>query len=200
MLGFFVWEFHRRELRRPAVRETIALEELAATVRAASDASLPLTYVDDSPFAIQLALNSMRPLVSADEAAALLRGEDAAFVVTARRPKLTRALGADAASVHVVASAGETAAPYLVVMSNRPALAAYPRMATRVGPLVVTLSGVGLGPTWDNVLDLQSAGAPGNVVITNVSEASQDVQVRVDGRGRARRRLAPGESWELAVP
>jgi 4-amino-4-deoxy-L-arabinose transferase-like glycosyltransferase len=200
MFGFFVWEFHARGLRRPAARETIALQELARTVQAVGGPALPLTYVADSPFAMQLVLNTMRPLVSVDEAAALLRGDAAAFVVTAHLPKLTRALGTDAASVHVVALAGDRGTPYLVVVSNRSTLAAYPRMATRVGRLVVTLSGVGLGPTWDNVIDLQSGREPGDAVIENVSDGSQVVQVRVDGHPHASRRLASGESWSLAVP
>lgn len=96
MLGFFVWEFHQfhhRELRRPAVRETIAIQALARDVQAVAGAAFPLTYVADSPFAMQLALNTMRPPVSVDEAAALLRGDAAAFVVTAHPPKLVRALG-----------------------------------------------------------------------------------------------------------
>jgi 4-amino-4-deoxy-L-arabinose transferase-like glycosyltransferase len=200
MLGFFVWQFHDRALRRPAARETIALEELARTVQAVGGPALPLTYMADTPFAMQLALNTMRPLVSVDDAAALLRGDAAAFVVTAHLPKLTRALGTDAASVHVVALAGSRGTPYLVVVSNRSALLAYPRMATRVGPLVVTLSGVGLGPTWDNVVDLQSGRRAGDAVIDNVSGESQDVRVSVDGHPRASRRLASGESWTLAVP
>jgi hypothetical protein len=98
MLGFFVWEFHHRELGRPAVHETRAIRELARTVEAADGGALPLTYVADSPFAMQLVLNTMRPMVSAEEAAALLRGDAAAFVVTAHRPKLLRALGPQAPS------------------------------------------------------------------------------------------------------
>ena len=82
----------------------------------------------------------------------------------------------------------------------RTAVAAYPRMATRVGPLVVTLSGVRLGPAWDNVIDLRSSRRAGDTVIDNVSGESQEVQVRIDGRPRASRRLAAGESWTLAVP
>src|SRR5262249_16937273 len=44
VLGFFGWQFHRRELDRPAVRQTIATRHLARTIKAAAGA-LPLTYV-----------------------------------------------------------------------------------------------------------------------------------------------------------
>jgi 4-amino-4-deoxy-L-arabinose transferase-like glycosyltransferase len=199
MLGFFVWEFHRRELGRPAVHETRAIRELARTVEAADGGALPLTYVADSPFAMQLVLNTMRPMVSVEEAAALLRGDAAAFVVTAHLPKLLRALGPEAPSVHILARAIERDSVYLVLVSNRPALTAYPRMATRVGGLVVTLSGVGLGPTWDDVLDLRRGRDGGEAVIENRSSEPRDVQLRVDGHPRESRRLAPGESWRLGV-
>jgi 4-amino-4-deoxy-L-arabinose transferase-like glycosyltransferase len=197
MLGFSVWEFHHRARARPAVRQTLAIRELARTVESADERALPLTYVSDSPFAMQLALNTMRPTVSVEEAVALLRGDSAAFVVTAHLPKLVRALGPDAASVHVLARAADRDATYLVLVSNRNALTAYPRMATRVGGLVVTLSGVELGASWDDVLDL--LGGPGEAVIENRSSNAREVQVRVEGRQRESRRLAPGEAWRFAV-
>jgi 4-amino-4-deoxy-L-arabinose transferase-like glycosyltransferase len=200
MFGFFVWEFHHRALRRPAVRQTIALEELARGVQAAAGASFPLTYVADSPFAMQLVLNTMRPPVSVDEAAALLRGDAAAFVVTARLPRLVRALGTGGPPVHLVARAADHGVPHLFVVSNRPVLATYPRIATRVGPLLVTLSSVHLGPTWDNVLDLGRGRDAGDAVIENVSTEPQDVRVRVDGGNGESRRLAPGDSWRIDVP
>ena len=101
--------------------------------------------------------------------------------------------------MHVLARAIDRGTVYLVLVSNRPALTAYPRMATRVGGLVVTLSGVGLGPTWDDVLDLRRGRDAGEAVIENRSSEPRDVQVRVDGRPRESRRLAPGESWRLDV-
>ena len=200
MFGFFVWEFHHRELRRSAVRETMATLELARRLQDRGAAALPLTYVADSPFAIQLALNTMRPPVSVDEAAALLRGEPAAFVVTAHLPKLLRALGTAGRSTHVVARAADRGATYLVVVSNRPALATDQRTAARVGPLLVTLAGVELGPAWDNVLDLRRGPQAGEAVIENASTAPQEVTVRIDGGPGQTRRLAPGESWRLGVP
>jgi 4-amino-4-deoxy-L-arabinose transferase-like glycosyltransferase len=200
LLGFFVWEFHRRELRRPQVRETIATQRLARNVEAVAGTAFPLTYVAGTPFALQLALNTMRPPVSVDEAAALLRGEAAAFVVTAHLPKLRRALGAGGPPVHVLARAADPGVSYLVLVSNRPVLASYAPSATRVGPLVVTLSGVRLGPTWDNVLDLRRGRNAGDGVVENVSAEPQDVHVRVDGGRRESRRLAPGESWPIHIP
>jgi 4-amino-4-deoxy-L-arabinose transferase-like glycosyltransferase len=200
MLGFFVWEFHHRLLRRAAVRETLATLELARSIQARGAAALPLTYVADSPFAIQLALNTMRPPISVDEAAALLQGEPAAFVVTAHLPKLLRALGTAASRTHVVARATDQGVTYLVVVSNRSELATDQRTAARVGPLLVTLTGVELGPTWDNVLDLRRGPEAGDAAIENVSNAPQEVKVRIDGGPGQSQRLAPRESLRIVVP
>jgi hypothetical protein len=200
MLGFFVWEFHHRLMRRTAVRETVAIQELARSLQAKGVAALPLTYVADSSFAIQLVLNTMRPPVSVDEAAALLRGDAAAFVVTAHLPKLLRALGTAASRAHVVARATDQGVTYLVVVSNRSELATDQRTAARVGPLLVTLTGVELGPTWDNVLDLRRGPEAGDAAIENVSNAPQEVKVRIDGGPGQSQRLAPRESLRIVVP
>ena len=199
VLGFFAWQFHRREFGRRAVRETIATRALARTIQGVAGA-LPLTYVVDTPFAMQLELNTMRPLVPVDDAAALLRGDVAAFVVTAHLPRLRQALGTGGPPIHVVARAADHGAPYLAVVSNRPQLAPHASTATRVGPLLVTLSGVGLGPTWDNAIDLWRGRDGGDVAIENVSAEPQDVHVGIDGGHRESRRLASGETWRLHVP
>src|SRR5262249_59116123 len=108
--GFCGWQSHRRELAGPAVRQTIATRHLARTIKAAAGA-LPLTYVVETPFAMQLELNTMRPMVSVDDAAALLRGDTAAFVVTAHLPRLRKALGTGGAPRPPVPRAGRRGGP-----------------------------------------------------------------------------------------
>src|SRR5262249_17590707 len=161
---------------------------------------LPLASVVPTPLAMQLELNTMRAMVPVADAADLLRGDAAAFVVTAHLPRLRRALGTDGPPIHVVARAGDRGAPDLAVVSNRPVLATYASTATRVGPLLVTLSGVRLGPTWDNVIDLRRGRDGGRVAIGTGSAGPQDVHVGTDGGRRETRRLASGETWRLQVP
>jgi hypothetical protein len=203
MLGFFVWEFHHRELRRPAVRQTQAVLALARDVEAVGGASFPLTFVTSDtfgPLAMQVALNTMRPPVTVEEAAALLRRDAAAFVITPHLARLEGALGTSATPLRVLARADDGRGPFLYLVSNRPALAWDTRTAARVGPLVVTLSGVRLGPTWDDVVDLQRGADAGDAVIENVSSEPQQVRVRIDGAHDESRRLAPGEAWSIRVP
>jgi 4-amino-4-deoxy-L-arabinose transferase-like glycosyltransferase len=200
MLGFLVWRFHANALRSRAVRETQAILALARDVETAGGADFPLTYVAGAPFALQLALNTMRPPVSVEEAAALLRGDGAAFVVTPHVGRLEHLLGTEAGALHVLARAGGGREPFLYIVGNRPALAANDRTALRVGQLEVTLAGVHLGPTWDNVIDLSRGQGPGQAVITNVSPDVQQVRVRIDGARGEARRLVPGEAWSLRVP
>src|SRR5262249_57896487 len=116
------------------------------------------------------------------------------------RPTLLRTLGAAASRIHVVARATDQGVTYLMVVSNRSELAAAQRTATRVGPLLVTLTGVELGPTWDNVLDLRRGPEAGNAAIENVSNAPQEVKVRIDGGPGQSQRLAPRESLRIVVP
>ena len=63
-LAIFFVQYHWFEAREPGIRETVALERLADTVRSRLGDDVPLTFVDDTPFAFQLLLNTMRPVVS----------------------------------------------------------------------------------------------------------------------------------------
>jgi 4-amino-4-deoxy-L-arabinose transferase-like glycosyltransferase len=199
-LGVFAVQYHRLERHRPAVRETLALQGLARTVRTAVGDDFPLTYVEDAPFAIQLALNTMRPPVSFDEAARLLRGDTAAFVVVGSVKRLRTALGADSPPPHELARALDAGKPYLHLVSNRPALTARDPTATRVGPLVVTLTGAHLRAAWDNRLALARGDGAGSALIENVSDRRQDVTVRIDRAASSAHVLGPGEAWRIEVP
>ena len=192
MLGFFVWEFHHHALRRSAVRQTQAILLLAREVEAAGGAGFPLTYVAGAPFAMQLALNTMRPPTAVEDAAALLRGDVAAFVVTPHVERLERMLG-ESGAFHVLARADDGRGPFLYVVGNRPSLTGNARTAVRLGPLEVTLAGVHLGPTWDNVVELERERDAGEAVIGNASQEPQQVRVRIDHAHDESRRLTPGD-------
>src|SRR5438132_10596886 len=79
-LCVFTLQYHRLEWKNPKVQGTLAIERVARTVHAAVGDDFPLTYVD-TPFALQLEFESLRPPVSFSEAAVLLRADPAAFVV-----------------------------------------------------------------------------------------------------------------------
>ena len=198
-LVVFGVEYHHTERRKPGVRETIALTGLATNVRRAVGTAFPLTFTTDTPPALQLALDTMRPPVAIDDAAALLRSDAAAFVVVSELDRLRRALGAEAARLHVLYRAQGDGTPPLYVVGNRPTLAWDDPTAARVGPLVVRLSGAVLGPAWTDSLELQARSDGGVAEIDNASSAPQHVDVRRGAR-RDARTLAPGEVWRVEVP
>src|SRR5262249_49530667 len=99
---------HHVESAKPEVQETIALQRMAATIRDAVGDDFPLAFTADTPYAMQLALNTMRPPVTIAEAAALLHGPAAAYVLVHDLRRLQRALGPDAAQLHELAAAATT--------------------------------------------------------------------------------------------
>jgi hypothetical protein len=195
----FIVQYHRLEAREPGVRETLALARLATTMRSTLGDEIPLTYVDDTPFAFQLLLNTMRPTVSYDEAASLLRRDTPAVVAAAEPARLRRAVGAGV-TLHELARATDGTTTYLQVLSNRPALAPGEAAAVGVGSLTVTLSAVRLGPTWHDQLVLYGTRHPGNATVENGSTAPRTVAVRIGTAPGASSTLAPGATWRVDVP
>jgi 4-amino-4-deoxy-L-arabinose transferase-like glycosyltransferase len=197
-LAVFGTQYHYMERRNPEVQQTLAIERLAATVRTAVGSDFPLMHTAETPHALQLSLNTMRPPVTIDEAAALLRGETAAFVVVRDLPGLERAIGSDATALHELAHAGGDGVPPLYLVSNRPTLAWEDPTAIRIGPLVVSLTGTRLGPTWDNTIALRARQGGGAAEIDNASRVPQQVHVWRGMRSESRT-LDPDEVWRLDV-
>lgn len=199
-LGIFTFEYHRLARRRPAVRETLALQALAKTVHTAVGDDFALTYVDDTPFAIQLLLDTMRPPVSRDTAARLLESDAATFVVVRDLAPLRRLLAGHALPLHELARATDGGTTYLHLVSNRATLARADPLATGLGPLAATLSGARLGPVWDNRLVVYRGPSGGRALIANASSAPQEVSIRVGTALIASWTLPAGESRAVEIP
>jgi 4-amino-4-deoxy-L-arabinose transferase-like glycosyltransferase len=197
MFAVFMLLYHRLERSRPGVRETVALQGLAGTIRRTLGPRFPVTYVDNTPFAIQLLLDTMRPPVSCASAAHLLGGAPAAVVAVRDVRCLRRALGPDTV-LHELASATDGSTTYVRLVSN--SRNPVEPIATGVGPLVVTLRGVRLGSTWDNVIVLERVSDTGWAAVENASSTSQDVAVRIAGAPPVTWALAPGARREITVP
>jgi 4-amino-4-deoxy-L-arabinose transferase-like glycosyltransferase len=198
-LAVFVVRYDVAEAREPAVRETVALERLAHAVRTTLGDDVPLTYVDGTPFAFQILLNTMRPTASLETAAALLRGDAFAVVAVRDVGPLRRALGPDAI-VHELTAAADGGTAYLHVVANRARITPDEPVATAVGPLVVTTTHARLGPTWDDRLVLRPDRSDGGASVESRARAPVAVAVRIDGGPDARATLAPGERWHVDVP
>jgi 4-amino-4-deoxy-L-arabinose transferase-like glycosyltransferase len=198
-LGAFAVQYHYVERRNPQVRETLAIRQLAASVRSTVGETFPLTYTADTPYAVQLSLQTMRPPATIADAAALLRGDAAAFVVVRNLQALRRALGPDAGRLHELMRAGGEGVPAVYVVGNRGTLAWDDPTATRVGPLVVRLARADLGPAWGTTLALRSRTRAGSAEIVNASSEPQPVLVW-HGTQSDSRVLAPAETWRVEVP
>ena len=201
-LGVFEVQYHFFESQHREVQETLAMQGLAATIGSTVGADFPLAFTNDTSFAIQLCLHVMRPTVPGPTAAALLRGDDPAFVVVADLPRL-RGLVGDAVTLHEIVSAPAHNAPYLHLVSNRERLAAADPIATALGSLVLRLEGVRLVSTQDGVIAVARTRPGAALTITNQGHDPQAVAVRVDGAPPhllETRQLASGEQWRVMVP
>jgi hypothetical protein len=78
LLGFSYYYFGPRA-REPIIEQTVPLKKLAAEIEQNGGKEFPLTHVDD-PMALQVYLNTLRPRVSYERAAQLLRGSEPAYV------------------------------------------------------------------------------------------------------------------------
>ncbi|HEY3189098.1 MAG TPA: glycosyltransferase family 39 protein [Solirubrobacteraceae bacterium] len=199
-LAVFTDEYHHAIAHKPEVRETVAIQALARTVRAEVGDGFPLAYAVDAPFAVQLSLGTMRPPVTYPEAAELLRGGAAAFVVVGDLEQLRRALGTDSSPLHELAHAADGRTTYLSLVGNRPHLVWDEPIATRVGTLRLTLTGARLGATWDDTVVVTPRYPGGVAIVENGSDAARVVHVGVDGTRPQSRQLSPGASWRVELP
>jgi 4-amino-4-deoxy-L-arabinose transferase-like glycosyltransferase len=91
--GFAFYYFGPRA-RDPLIHQTIAIKNLAREVETRGGRDFPLRHVDDS-MAFQFYLDTLRPQISYEQAAELLRGPEPAFVAVNNLAKLEAARKSD---------------------------------------------------------------------------------------------------------
>jgi hypothetical protein len=178
------------------------MKELARLIHDRVGEGFPLTHVD-TPFAFQFFLNSMVSRTSAEHAARLLAGPDAAFVAVHDLDALRAALGPHAVPVHVVAQWPVTGEAYVRVVSNRARLEWTEDMSAILPPIVVRTHGVHLVRKQGRKFVLDANEAGGVVVFTNGSGEPQLVRALIVGRTSEvieERVIPPGRHWELTSP
>ncbi|MET0850516.1 MAG: glycosyltransferase family 39 protein, partial [Candidatus Rokuibacteriota bacterium] len=198
-LGYGYQQMRDRHARGDRTR---GMESLARSIRAQVGPASPLVHVVGSPVTLPLFLDQVTPMVSAAEAAPLLRGPRPAFVATRDVAALRSALGPDPPALFEVARWPPTGAAGVVVVRNHPRLEPTDRLATLVDSSLLELDGMRfLGPRW-GYLELARVGAPGSAAITNTSAEPRLVRVRiVEGASSTTvdRRLPPGTRWEIGA-
>ncbi len=197
-LTCFIVKYHYIDRRRQHVRKTQALLDLHAQVHERAGDDFPLTYVSDVPFALQLTFNTMRPTVTWQQAAALLRDDAPVYVVVHDLTRLRRQMGSERPALYEVAACSLGSTRYVTIVSNRPALEWSDPIAMGLGPLRLRLRGVRVGPTQDGRIVLQRSDDSGSASVANGASEPTAVVVDLTGHGlpsRQMRRLAAGETW-----
>lgn len=109
------------------VQRTVGMQELAAEIRARGGDDVPLVYMD-APFALQFYRNTMQPAISAERAAARLRGDAPIYVAVRDFAALQQQLGGT--PVYEILRWPEKGEPFVRIVGNRPQfLPASPRAA-----------------------------------------------------------------------
>lgn len=193
--------------RSPRVQETLEAQQVARLIVERLGADAPLTYVD-SPFAVQFYLNRIRPPVSFQRAADLLRGNVAAWVVVRDFAGLEKQLGPDAPSLHEVAHWPVTGKPFIRVVGNQPLPMTNQPTAMLLGPLCLETQSLHLERSKISYrrgteLDFHGNAALGKLRIENQGDSPQTLRVRIIDEASTQAptegqcRLLPGAEWEF---
>lgn len=122
MMGFAFYYFGPRA-QHPLIQQTVALQALAQEIERQGGRDFPLAHTDD-PVALQIYLDTCRPPLSFEAAAALLRSREAAYVAVTDWAGLQSVLGQEASQVHILLEdRGPVAKLRVRIVSNRTTLA-----------------------------------------------------------------------------
>jgi hypothetical protein len=201
LLAGTVLIFNRAAARPDTVEQTLALKTTADRLRATGSDLFPVTHAGD-PFALQLFRNTMRPWTSISNAAALLRGEAAAFVSVGDLAGLRRALGDGAPLLHELIHWPAQGEARYALVSNHPRLEWTPRMAFCFGSLEVMTDRARLRWARGNRFEF-AAGPAGAVVVANHSTVAERITVTLTNQsGGAIRQtlLRPGAVLRVEAP
>ena len=180
------------------VKNTLTMKEIADSVRSQVGEQFPLTYVVDSPYAVQFYLNSYRPLISQTQAVELLRGDAAAFVAVRDTNQFQMSLGTNGPPIHDLLWREILKGDDVHIVSNHPRLEWTEHMAAVIGPLKLRMDGVKLSQAHVNDFVFERQPKVENkVTLSNVSPTPQRVRVRFADGAVQERELKPGETWEI---
>ncbi len=190
--------------RQRMVQQTIAVRNLAHDLERVAGREFPLTHID-SPFGLQVYLNTLWPRVSAARAAQLLRGREAAYVAVKDLSKLQSERLPDDPPLYTLlpAEPASSNSPVFLV-GNRPSFTRNEPIAFCLGPLAVQMQNAWLRRATENELWFEPSRGQAVVSLTNESPNPRRIVVAVPSQpGRLhhqQRTLAPHESWQLTLP
>ncbi len=202
MIGGFIYYYFGPHARSSVVRQTVALKWIVAEVTRYGGSEFPLTHLD-SPMGLQVYLNTWRPKVSAEHAAALLRGSEPVFVALSDWKKLEAARKPDDPPIYTLlpsSSFSSSSSSPVRVVSNIQVLDSTNRYAFGFGNLTIRASGVRLTEATEKEFSLMQQEKQSEVTIINESSELRKIRLRVTGGGAPRseeRVLTPHEIWRM---
>jgi 4-amino-4-deoxy-L-arabinose transferase-like glycosyltransferase len=199
MIGGFIYYYFGPHARSSIVRQTVALNHVAAEVRRYGGSQFPLTHLDN-PIGLQIYLNTWRPRVSAEHAAALLRGPEPVFVAVNDVKKLEAVRKLEDPPIFTVMPSMDNESYPVRIISNRQVLESTNSFAFGFGDLTVRASGVRLEDATEKEFRFSQGPKTSEVTIVNESAEPRRVRVRVHGDGpphREERHLAGHEIWKM---
>ena len=200
LIGFTVYFLGPRRQHRMA-RQTIAVRDLAREIERVGGEEFPLTHVD-GPTGLQAYLNTYRPPVTLERAAALLRGKEAAFVAVNNLKRLESVRQSNDPPFHVLLKTeGPVKELDVQVVGNRPELRLYDAMGVALGPWLVRYNGRLIHASSDR-FEFAAGSAGGRVSVSNQSATPQALHLRMAGAQKTRsveQLIAPTEIFTTIV-
>jgi 4-amino-4-deoxy-L-arabinose transferase-like glycosyltransferase len=198
MIGGFVYYYfgpHAQSVKE--VRQTVALNHVAAEIRRYGGSQFPLTHLD-GPMGLQIYLNTWRPRVTAEHAAALLRGPEPVFIAVNDLKKLQAARKVEDPPTYTVVPSVDNKSYPVRIVSNLQVLESTNSFALGFGDLTIRASGVQLADASEREFLFDQGPSSSEITIVNESSEPRRVRMRVRGEGPPRREerlLAPQEIW-----
>jgi len=197
--GFVGYYFGVRP-RSLSVKQTVALRQLARQAETEFGSEFPLTHVDDR-MTFQIYLNTLRPAVSPERAAALLRGPEAALVAVDDLKKLEVARQpGDPPFFILLPRPGTLEQSASRIIGNRQKWSGAEPFAFCFGPLQVRASGAQLLGASEKEFCFKTLPGPGQITFTNESSQPRIIRLRLVGQDRPfeqKHTLGGNESWQV---
>ena len=197
--------YHSARAQDEATLRIAEAREIADFIRREVGSEFPLIHTAgypnlDSPFALQFFLNTMRPNVWYHDVARALASDHAAYAIVRKWEHVEDNLGDDPPPIYEIKRWRAWAEHPWRLLSNRPQLRYWSRMATWVGPIYIEMDGAHLRDARGQDLTFWAKAPACAVSLTNGDNVAHFPRVRIlNVRPEVERAglLAPGQTWRI---
>lgn len=200
LIGGFIFYYFGPHARASYVTQSLQLKNLASRVERDGGMEFPLTHFDD-PMGLQVYLNTLRPRVSLEHAAELLRGTEPVFVALNDLKKLQMARNPDDPPIFTVLPTTDDRNYPTRIVSNRRALELTNSFAFGFGNLTIRASGVHLLEATEREFAFAQQQNQSEITVVNGSTEPRRIRLRIITKGpphSEERLLAGHEIWRMS--